>query len=288
MTDKNLGSLKKVAEGKVQTDIAIKKVTNYMLDPRAISIEQGFNARNMERLSPRTRAYIDTLKVAIRAGDVMPPLDVRVSGDKIYVVDGHCRLTAYHELIAEGVEIAMIAVRQYNGNDDDRDFHVLNSASQLHLTRLEQGRMYKRRVAYGWTITRIAERAHKSPSYVEQNLRLANANSDLQQLLEDDLISAKVALDALRKHGEQAGAVLKAKLEGSASGKLKGESVTKAPPPKVTRRVLSSVDSFVSTIPKEVREAVADAPDDMTVKITAGALRALLEAHAATKKEGNE
>jgi ParB family chromosome partitioning protein len=278
MTD--LISLKKIAEDRDQTAIGIKKVTDYMLDPRNISIEPGFNARDMVNMSPRTRAHVDGIKDAIRAGDTMPPLEVRIAGDRILVVEGHCRLTAYKELIAEGEEIRLVAVRQHKGNDEDRDFHVLNSASQLHLTRLEQGRIYKRRVGYGWSVAQIAERVRKSPAYVEQNLMLANADSDVRRLLEDEKISAKVALDAIRKHGERAGAVLADKLLGAKGGKLTGASVMKAPPPKVVRRVTASLDTFVTAIPKAVREAVADAPDDMTVKITAGALRALLAAHA--------
>jgi ParB-like chromosome segregation protein Spo0J len=279
----NLVSLKKIAEDKSQTAIGIKKVTDYMLDPRNVEIEPGFNARDMVNLSPRTRAHIDGMKAAIRAGETMPPLDVRIATDKIYVVEGHCRLTAYMELIGEGLEILLVPVRQYNGSDEDRDFHVLASASQLHLTRLEQGRIYKRRVAFGWSVAQIAERARKSPSYVEQNLMLANANADVRRLLEDDKVSAKVALDALRRHGEQAGAVLTAKLAGAKNGKLTGASVSKAPPPKVTRRIVSSVESFVAALPKNSTAFSLDkTPDDqiIVIPVTAGALRALLAAHA--------
>jgi transcriptional regulator with XRE-family HTH domain len=282
----NLVSLKKIAEDKAQTEIGIKKVTDYLLDPRNIEIEPGFNGRDMENLSPRTRSHIDRMKEAIRAGVIMPPLRVRVA-DKIYVVEGHCRLTAYKELIAEGEEIALVKCEQFNGNDEDRDFEVLNSSSQLHLTRLEQGRIYKRRAAYGWSVARIAERARMSPSYVEQNLMLANANADVQALLEADKISAKVALDALRKHGEQAGAVLAAKLAGAKGGKLTGSSVSKAPPPKVVRRMTDAVGAFFSPdSPVDYAMCIRESLDDELLYVPVGLMRALLEAHeAAALKE---
>lgn len=281
----NLVSLKKVAEDKSQNAIGIKKVTDYALDPRSISIEPGFNARDMENMSPRTRTHVDRIKAAVRAGVVMPPLDVRVSGDKIYVVEGHCRLVAYWELIAEGIEILFVSVRQFNGNDEDRDFHVVNSNSQLHLTRLEQGRIYARRVSFGWSIARIAERAQKSVTYVEQNLTLINANADVHRLLEDETVSAKVALDAIRKHGDKAGEFLAAKLvKANSEGKAKlTESVVKgrAVPKKVVTQVASSLSRLFSDPSNLYRTRITEASDDAAISIPAIHLKALLAAHDA-------
>lgn len=273
----NLVSLKKIAEDKTQTEIGIKKVTDYALDPRNISIEPGFNARDMVNMSRRTRDHIDTIKEAVRAGEKMPPLEVRIAGDKIYVVEGHCRLVAYHELIAEGVEILLVDVREDKGNDVDRDFKVLNSSSQLHLTRLEQGRIYKRRVNHGWSTAQIAERAHKSVSYVEQNLMLANADSDVQQLLESELVSAKVVLNAIRKHGAAASAFLKEIINGS-SGRVTEKHV-QAPTlsPKLAARAAVSMDGIFRRIGRldELRKAEPEA----LISVRAADLQELLSVH---------
>jgi hypothetical protein len=107
----------------------------------------------------------------------------------------------------------------------------------------------------------------------------------VRRLLEDDKVSAKVALDALRRHGEQAGAVLTAKLAGAKNGKLTGASVSKAPPPKVTRRIVSSVDSFVAALSPALShpcalEAMAD-DELVTLVVPARALRELVGAHEA-------
>ncbi len=284
----NLVSLKKIAEDKEQTAIAIKKITNFALDPRSISIKRGFNARDMENMSPRTRAHVDYLKACIRAGDAMPPLDVRVEGDKIYVVEGHCRLVAFRELIDEGMEIMKVPVCQFNGNDEEADIHVLNSAGQLHLTRLEQGRKYRERARLGWTVAQIAARVHKSDTYVEQNLMLANADSDVHSMLELEQISAKVALAAIRKHGVRAGTILRAKVEqANAEGQAKvTDRAMRAPTlkPAAAAKVRASLDGLFGQMTEERREQIASADDDTPIAVSARFLKELMQAHSAAAK----
>lgn len=277
----NLVSLKKIAESKDQTAIGIKKVTDYMLDPRAISIKPGFNARDMVNMSPRTRQHVDNIKAAIRANEVMPPLDVRVEGDKIYVVEGHCRLVANHELIAEGMEIMLVHVRQFNGNDEDADFHVLNSANQLHLTRLEQGRKYKGRVSLGWTVAQIAERARVSPSYVEQNLMLANADSDVQRMLEHDVVSAKVAIAAIRKHGAKAGAYLQSIVDGTNGKVTPSKAAAPTFTPKLAARAADSIAGLFSNFKPSSLPLLRTAHPDEVIAVRAADLQALLAIHDA-------
>jgi len=277
--DVDLGSLKKAKESG-RDDISLTKVVIYGADPADLEIEEGWNERDM---TPRVRAHIDSIKETIRNGGHIPALKVRVVGTHVYVRDGHCRLTAIRELIAEGIEYRRVMVEEVKGNDADDIALMRTSSRGLTQTRLEKGRADKRLVNMGWTVKEIAKRVGESVTYVEQNQMLANANTDVHRLLVSDSISAKVALDAIRNHGEKAGAVLTAKLDAAKAGgkaKLTGSTVVRALPPKVVKRMTTSLDTFVTTIPKAVREAVADAPDDMTVKITAGALRALLAAHA--------
>jgi ParB family transcriptional regulator, chromosome partitioning protein len=275
---KNLVSLKKIAEDKEQTEFGIKKITDYGLDPRDISIEPGFNARDMVNLSRRTRAHIDAIKAAIRAGEKMPPLEVRVAGDKIYVIDGHCRLIAILELIAEGEVIPFVDVREVKGSDVDRDFIVLNSSSQLHLSRLEQGRIYKRRVNCGWTVQMIAERARKSVTYVEQNLLLINADSDVHLLLEDEAVAVKVALDAIRKHGANAGAHLKGIVAGT-KGKVTPSKTSAAFSPKLAEKAAESMAGLFRSLPPERLETIRAAAPDEVIHVRAADLQALLSVH---------
>jgi hypothetical protein len=280
----NLVSLKKIAENKDQAEIGIKKVTDYMLDPRAISIKPGFNARDMVNMSRRTREHIDNLKGFIRAGDTMPPLEVRVEGDQIYVVEGHCRLVAFHELIAEGKEILLVAVRQFNGNDEDADIHVLNSSGQLLLTRLEQGRKCRDRVRLGWTVAQIAERVRKSPSYVEQNLMLANADSDVQRLLEAETVSAKVALAAIRKHGAKAGSYLQSLVDDT-NGKVTPGKAAPTLSPKLAVRAADSMAGLFGRFRPERLEEIRTAAPESVVSVRAADLQALLEVHDAHLKK---
>ncbi|KVN83479.1 hypothetical protein [Burkholderia ubonensis] len=284
----NLVSLKKIAEDKTQTEIGIKKVTHFGLDPRAISIKPGLNGRDMVNLSPRTRAHINAIKAAIRAGDTLPPLDVRIEGDKIYVVEGHCRLIAYRELLDEGMEIKFVDVRQFIGSDEECDFHVLNSASQLHLTRLEQGRKYKQRASLGWTPAQIAERVRKSVAYVEQNLMLANADSDVQRMLEAETVTVKAALAAIRKHGTRAGTVLAGKLEQvmAAGQSSVTEKAMRSPTlkPAAAEKVRASIDTLFGRMSADARQQIASAADDTEIRVSARFLKEMLQAHEEANK----
>jgi ParB family chromosome partitioning protein len=271
-----LGSLKKAKESG-RDDIDLTKVVIYGVHPDDLEIQEGWNERDM---TPRVRAHIDSIKESLRNGGQIPALKVRVVGPHVYVRDGHCRLTAIRELMADGLEFRRVMVEELKGSDADDIAYMRTSSRGLSQTRLEKGRSDKRLVHMGWTVKEIAERVGESVTYVEQNQMLTNADSDVQRLLRDDRISAKVALDAIRRYGHEAGAKLAARLDSEGKAKLTGASATKNPAPRVLRRVTESVGCFVASIPKEVREAVQDAPDDMAVRITAGALRALLAAHA--------
>ena len=85
-------SLKAMAEDKSIDGVA--KVTHFKVDPRIITIEQGFNVRSKlyGQMTPARRAYIDSLKAAKLAGAVFPPLDVRVEEGEVILVDGENRL----------------------------------------------------------------------------------------------------------------------------------------------------------------------------------------------------
>lgn len=285
LKEKDLVSLKKIAEDKTQTDIAIKKVTNFEIDPRALSVLPGWNVRVD---TPRVREHIARLKRAIRNGATLPLLDVRVEGAHIYVVDGHCRLAAIMELIREGVDIKLIMVRKYEGNDADREAHMLTSASGLSLTRLEQGRAALRLERLGWSTEQIADRAGHSTTYIEQNLMLAKANSDVHILLISEMVSNKAALEAIRKHGERAGTVLakkwdqaKAKGEGKVTDKALRAPTLK---PAAAAKVRASIDSLFAEMSDDARQQIAGAADDTEIRVSARFLKEMLQAHEEANK----
>lgn len=207
-------SLKVAAEDK--NNPSVSKVTSFAVDPLVLKIREGFNAR------PLNQEHVDAMALAQRNGAVFPPLDVYVEDGEIFIVDGHHRLAATLKNIAEGFEIKSLEARHFRGNDADRVAHMLNSASGLALTPLQLGVQYRKLIGFGWTEEQIANRRGKSKQHVKDMIQLAEANSDVHQLVNAGQISGTAALKAVKQHGSKAGAVIQEGLEQArAEGKEK-------------------------------------------------------------------
>lgn len=227
-------SLKVAAEDK--NNPTVSKVTAFAVDPRALEVEEGFNAR------PLNPDHVNEMALAQRNGAVFPPLEVRVEDGHIFIVDGHHRHAASMQNIAAGFDIKSLDVRHFRGNDADRVAHMITSASGLPLTPLQLGVQYRKLIGYGWTEPQIANRRGKSLQHVKDMIQLAEANSDVHQLVNAGQISGTAALKAVKQHGSKAGAVIQEGLEQArAEGK---EKVT----PKALARTSSPrkpADKFV-------------------------------------------
>lgn len=207
-------SLKVAAEDK--NNPTVSKVTAFAVDPRALEVEEGFNAR------PLNPDHVNEMALAQRNGAVFPPLEVRVEDGHIFIVDGHHRHAASMQNIAAGFDIKSLDVRHFRGNDADRVAHMITSASGLPLTPLQLGVQYRKLIGYGWTEPQIANRRGKSVQHVKDMIQLAEANSDVHQLVNAGQISGTAALKAVKQHGSKAGAVIQEGLEQArAEGKEK-------------------------------------------------------------------
>src|SRR5690606_12574537 len=128
--------------------------------------------------------------------------------------------------IEAGKPVEWIAIVPFQGNDVDRVARILTSNNQLPLTQFEQAMVVKELAGFNLSPEDIARHINKSRTTVDNLLILAYANHDVQALVRSGAVAADVAIDAVRKHGEQAGAELQSHVErASAMGKAR---VTKA------------------------------------------------------------
>lgn len=194
--------------------------------------EPGFNLRRTDAVDADGKTFqdhIDDLARHIAAGGIVPPLEVRPRvGGGVFVVDGHRRRRAYlraEEIgasIRDGNNELWMPVVAFVGNDADRIARVITSAEGRSLSLLEVAEGYKRLIALKWTPQQIADKVGKTRQHVDQALILANANSDVQSLVNTGGVSATSAIAAVRKHGDDAGGVLgDAVAKANAAGKSK-------------------------------------------------------------------
>lgn len=200
--------------------------------------EPGFNLRNE---GEDLEASIDALAEFIADGGQVPALEVRPRAEGgAWIVDGHRRSRAYRKLDADGRlprdpkdGEAWISIVPFTGNDAERVARVITSQEGRKLEPLELARGYKRLAAFNWTPEQIARKVGKTRQHVDQMLTLADAPNLVHLMVADGAVSAAIAVETVRKHGDDAGDVLaaeldKAKAQGKAkvtAGTVKGPSV---------------------------------------------------------------
>lgn len=261
-----------------------------------LHVEPGFNLRiEGEDLE----VSIDALAAHIIQGGQYPALEVRPRSDGgVFIVDGHRRHRAIAKAIEAGAQlkdkdgVVWVRVEAFTGNDADRVARIMTSAEGRGLSPLETAMGYKRLAAYGWDSDRIATTVGKTRTHVDGLLILANAPSEVQNQVATGTVSAAVAVDLVRKHGDNAGKVLagemdKAKAQGKrkvTAGTIKG----KALPRPVLDQVVDATDALVDALDDDARKQLAgmerqeNAPyrDGLAVSVPAWALLELMQAHA--------
>lgn len=186
--------------------------------------EPGFNLRTE---GEELEESIDALAEYLADGGQIPPLEVRPrTGGGVWIVDGHRRTRAYRKLESEGRLVRdpsgefWVPVTAFTGNDADRVARVITSQEGRKLEPLELAAGYKRLSAFGWAPDQIAKKVGKTRQHVDQMLLLADAPNMVHLLVADGAVSAAIAVEATRKHGDEAGDVLVAELDkAKAQGK---------------------------------------------------------------------
>ncbi len=252
-------SLKQAAEAKAE---GFQKATYFKLDPNVVQIEPGWNGRDD---TPELAEYRQRLKAAMKAGAMIPPIDVEMVDGVPIVRDGHSRTLMARELVAEGTPYVLEA-RQFKGNEAEARYHMIGSAGGMALTPLEQGRQFKLLISYGQTVADISARTGLHRSTVENGLQLADAPVAVQKLVTSGKVASHLALKTVRKHGKDAARVLdEGVAAAAAAGKTKatakhvrGQTLPPSPEPTALYLLATRLAAINIMVSHLDRTAVAD------------------------------
>lgn len=268
----------------------VRKDDIYKVPPEVLEEEPGFNERDYE--DPDVVAKIKDFAAAYAAGRFVPPLVARVdtATGRIFVVEGHQRRRGALLAIKEGAVIPVLQCIPFRGNNMDRILCQLSSQDGLKLKPVGIARNYLKLVNMGATEKEIAASRNMTVTHVKGMLTLAEAPVEVQKMVNDGTVSATLAIDMVRKYGENAAEHLKGEL---AEAKSKGQTKIKPaamrewiPPRKNSIAIYSSLGTLVETVKKqsdvtEMLQKCADQPEAVagtSVQVDAAVLIQLLKA----------
>jgi len=254
------------------------------LVPRSrIRIIEGFNVRvDNDALKAHIRWLADSIKE--HGFKFEHPLAGYVArdGDEsvIYLFDGHCRIKGFDLARSEKEDLAdalPIVVGSQTRDIEELTVSLWNSNGGKPLEPLEKAAVCKRLSHYGWDEVSIASKLSISKNYVTELLTLIGSPKAIRLMVAEGKVSAAVATNAIRTHGDKAQEVLEKGLALAAdSGKA-----------KVTQRFLAdpSVKVYKKTAP-ELFTAVQVVRNDPGYAGLSDAAREKLDAVLAMVEEG--
>lgn len=212
-----VNSLRTLTENKEE---GITKSTIFRIDPEKIEFEEGFNLRGDR---PELTQANEELYLAMKAGAFIPPIDVTVIDGAVIAREGHRRTICAIRLKKEVPEYTL-ECRQFRGNAADAVIHMLGTGTgSLPLTPLEQGLGYLRLIRFGLTVQDISTKTGKTTVTINNNLQLAEASPEVQQMIVEGSVSSTVAREALTQGEEGVEALKKAVKEQKAKPAKNGE-----------------------------------------------------------------
>lgn len=224
-----------------------------------IHADPDFNVRMQ---GEELETHIEGIKQFILNGGTLPPLELRPREEGgATVVDGHCRREAFLRARTAGAPIEWIDIRPFYGNDADRIARIATSNEGLKLSPLETATVYKRLRGLNLEIPQIAKLVNRTPQHVGQILTLADANSDVQNMVAQGEVAASEAIKLVKKHGEKAGEeaaklVVKAKEKGMKKVTQALSSV------KLGQNEVRALNVLISEFHKEWKKISEDYMDD--------------------------
>lgn len=171
----------------------------FRVDPRQINIKPSWNSRDMS--AQENLDHVDMLARSIAEVGVKEPLTVHWEDNRIWVVDGHCRLLgALRAIDTYKAELKTILVKSEDrtSNDADRIFSQIVRNCGKPFTQLEQAHVFKRLVDLGWTQQDIAKKAGLSSGRVSQILDLLTLPQGVKAMVTAGQVSPTMAVQTVK------------------------------------------------------------------------------------------
>lgn len=264
MTEKTAPILKSFKALAASPDTNVKKDDSYKVPPADLHEEEGFNERDPN--DPLVVAHIERLAQAYEKGQQLPPLLVRVDQGtgRVIIVDGHCRRKAALLAISRGAPLTHLVCHPFRGSDADRVACMLNTAEGLKLRPVGIARGYLRLYRMMQDVAAVAKEVHRTTQQVEAMLLLAEASTEVQSMVNQDLVSATTAIEVIRAHGDKAGehlTQLLQKAQNNGKKKVKPSAFREwVPPRKQSSAIYASIGALVTSLKAQgVDESIINA-----------------------------
>lgn len=200
------------------TGTAVNKT--YIVPVSELYVEPGYNVRDIDQ------EHVNEFRDAFIAGELIPPLVVKVTERGIKVMDGHHRYYGALAATEAGHEVLRLECKDFVGSEADQIAFMVTSSQGKPLTALERGMAYRRLANQGWTNAEIAKKVKRSPADIDLHLQLTECDEKIITMVKSGQVAATTAVAMTKEHGAEAGKFAADKLEKvKAEGR---EKITKA------------------------------------------------------------
>lgn len=209
----------------------------FLVDPRNIIVEDGFNIRAEYG---NIRELADNIKV----NGVKQPLRGHAKDGKYILTDGHRRLKACMLLVGDKEEIRVpFIVEPKNYSEQQRIVDMVLCNDGKKLTPLEEAEAVNRLISMGLKPKEVAPKIMRSVGYVKNLQQLSTAPAKIKNMIQKNLVSGTLAMKVLKeaKNPEEAITLLEKTLEAANSNLLFGG---KKATEKSVKKAHNKVNSF--------------------------------------------
>lgn len=224
----------------------------FLVDPRNIIIEDGFNTR-------RQYTEIEELAASIKENGIKIPLRGYKKGEKYVLTDGHRRMKAVQLLSDNGTTIERVPfISEKIISMEARTIEILISNSGVPLTPLELSDTYKRLISYGLTDREIASKTGKSLQHVKETLDLSVITKATAELIADKSVSANSVKKLLKSNTPEE---VEQKVKEAVSGpKKKQRQVAVNLNKKLTKEYLDEMKavSEIDSVSELIKNQISD------------------------------